>query len=192
MKNHMQITSILKKLEKFFTDQHSIGFAQLQDGISQVEIEERIAPFNLSFPPEVFELFKWKNGIKESSDETIVDSLLFPWGIMESMDRLVDVYKSFTSEGYFSKEYFPLFTSGGGDYILVNCNKDDDFYRYVYWHSLALYGTELDARYDSLSTLLQCVLECFEAGAYYFEGGALEIKEDLADSILEKYQIPEV
>ncbi|SHN45477.1 SMI1/KNR4 family protein [Chitinophaga sp. CF418] len=188
----MSVTPVLKKLEQFFSDQQSIVYPLLLDGISRAEIDEKKKALNLSFPPEVYELFEWKNGIKDSDNLTIGQCRLFPWGILESFDGLLGVYKFSTTKKYFSDIYFPILTSGGGDYILINCNEDDEFYGYVYWYSPALYGTELDLRFNSLHTYLQCVLECFEAGAYLFEGGVFEERAELADTILTKYMIPEV
>ena len=187
----MQITPILKKLENIFTRQQSIAFKQLQNGLSRTEIEEKATAVSLTFPPEVIELFEWRNGKKDSGVEKIGNLLLFPWGIMEPLDSLVSVHQASTNKQYFPKTHFPIFTSGGGDFILINCDQEDDFYGYLYWHSLALYGTELYLRFDSLNAFLQCMLECFEAGAYYFEAGALERKDDLADTILARYEIPE-
>ncbi|PSL19890.1 SMI1/KNR4 family protein [Chitinophaga ginsengisoli] len=191
IQGYLSVTGMLRKLDHYLTAQGSIAAANLQAGIPRHEVEQKIASFNITLPPEVYELFEWRNGLKESSDETIGNSLLFPWGIQEPFDRCFSVYKSSSDQKYFPKQYFPIFTSGGGDYILINCDKSDESYGYLYWHSLALYGTERDVRYTSLATLLQCVLECFEAGAYSFVDGALEINHDLADAVLAKYEIPD-
>lgn len=185
----MEITPILKKLEHFFVTQQSIAFSQLQDGISRAEIDEMKKDLNLAFPPEVYGLFEWKNGLTDSSDITIGESVLFRWGAMMPFDHFVEVYHASQNAKSYAPHYFPIFTNSGGDYILINCNKDDAFYGYLYWHSPALYGTELDARYTSLSALLECVLECFEAGGYYFENGKFEEDSDLSDPILDKYEI---
>ncbi|PSL19891.1 SMI1/KNR4 family protein [Chitinophaga ginsengisoli] len=187
----MSVTPVLKKLEHFFVTQQSIAFSLLQDGISRAEIDEIKKALNLSFPPEVYELFEWKNGMRDLSKITIGASLLFRWGAMVPFDQFIEVYHASQKAKSYPNHYFPIFTNGGGDYILVNCNKDDAFYGYLYWHSPALYGTELDARYTSLSTLLECVLECFEAGGYYFESGIFEEDSDLSDPILDKYELQE-
>lgn len=95
----MQLTSILKKLDGIFSSQYSIAFTRLQDGLSRTEIEERAASINLAFLPEVFELFQWKNGLRQSDDLTIAQSLLFPDGVFESLDGCIETYNIYTNAG---------------------------------------------------------------------------------------------
>ncbi|SHN34357.1 hypothetical protein [Chitinophaga sp. CF418] len=95
----MQITPILKKLEQFFSDQQSMVYPLSLDGISRTEIQKKIATLNLSFSEETYQLFEWKNGIKDSDNLTIAQCRLFPWGILESFDKLLSVYKFPTTAG---------------------------------------------------------------------------------------------
>jgi len=185
----MHLTTILKKLEHYLISQHSIAGTQLQEGISKAEVKAKLGALPLVFPPEVFHLYEWKNGMKDSSRERVKNSLIFPWGIFKSFDRCLSIYNIAIKERYWERKYFPLFASGDGDYILINCDPDDILFGYLYLHSMPLYGDDLEGMYASLDTLLLCVLECFESGAYYFVNGAFKEDYQLADPIVAKYEL---
>ncbi|MCF6404450.1 SMI1/KNR4 family protein [Chitinophaga filiformis] len=186
----MQLTPILKKIEHYLVSQNSIAGIRLQKGISRAEIQQKIAHLSYSFPPEVFELYEWKNGSVDVSDDTIGDLLLFPWGIFEPLESSLKEYDLNSKEGYWGRKHFPLFTTGGGDFLLINCDQNDASYGYIFAQSHALYGDELIPKYKSLLTLLQCVLECYEKGAYSFVDGVLVEDRGLRNSIRKKYEIP--
>lgn len=184
----MQLTPILKKLEKFFVAQHSIAYVHLQDGSKQAEIEKKIAPFNLSFPPELFELFMWKNGLNDSHRLKVKDAGLFVMG-GNSLEWSLSAYEKFVERKFLDPMYFPVFESGGGDFMVINCDPDDEHYGYMFMHSFVLHPEGLAVYYESLFSQLQCVLECFEAGGYFFVDGTFEMNGKLSNLIEEKYII---
>jgi hypothetical protein len=185
----MLITPILKKIENYLVSQQSIAGTLLQKGISRAEIQQKTAHLIYPLTPQVLELYEWKNGITDSSDYTIAELELFQWGIFETLETSLEHYAFNTKAGYWGRKHFPLFTTGGGDFLLINLNPNDTAYGYIFAHSHALYGDELIASYQSLEALLECVLECYEKGAYSFVDGVLEEDRPLRNRIVKKYQI---
>lgn len=187
----MTLTPILNKLELFLNPEQSVSGKLLQPGLSENNIREKITTLPITFPKEIFELYQWKNGIAGNHDARIGQQEIFPLGIFDSLEETIQTYKYYTSKGHFSLNLFPLFSSGGGDFVLVNLDSDSTQYGYIYLYSPVLYHEDLESMYSSLNNLFNCVLECYQAGAYYFEDGGLEVADELADPIEAKYQLRE-
>jgi len=186
----MQVTIILKKLERYFINQHSEAYTDLQEGMSIADINQKLKSIGLTFPPEVYELFQWKSGKNSASDAPIRKSLLFAGGIFESLDTLIEEYKIRHGRAEWEAHYFPLFTNGGGDYLLVNCKPNDPQTGYIYSHSVPIFGDKIILLHTSLQSFLEAVEACFDAGAYRFENGLLVVDDELESPILEKYEVP--
>jgi hypothetical protein len=82
------------------------------------------------------------------------------------------------------KEFFPVFSSGGGDYILINLNAKKNVFGQLFLCSPSILMTNKPiAIYDSLNSLFTTLLEIYRQKGYYFKGGFLEIDFNMEESI---------
>ena len=125
-------------------------------------------------------MYSWKNGVKGLYEVPIGQLELFPNGIMLPFEYAVSSYVlEAKTHKLFKKEYFPLFTSGGGDYILVNMDERKAFYGQLFLFSPSILLTNNPiAIYDSIATLFDTLLETYRLSGYYFKSDSSVLEVD--------------
>jgi len=178
---------VLQKLESVLSNINAPILDILQPGIDRNLIDNLISELDLSFKMEVYELYAWRNGTMDTKRKIIGAMTLFTNGIFYSLEQSIDVYKYNALENaHWNRNYFPLFSSGGGDYLLMDLGKGK-FEGAIFLYSPALlYSSTPLTIYDSLEMLLLSVLECYQQKAYDFIDGILETDIDMEFSICKK------
>jgi hypothetical protein len=144
---------------------------------------------NLKFPirHDLEDMYRWKNGVVGLYEKPTGELELFPNGIMMPLEYAVSAYALEAKvHKLLDKEYFPLFTSGGGDYILINMDKTKPAYGQLFLYSLPILLTERPmAIYDSVTTLFETLLEIYRLRGYYFSPNkkALEVNYEVENEI---------
>ncbi len=153
----------------------------ISDGISREEIFKVGYELGIQFTQDVIDLYTWRNGTKNPNEKRIGEMTLFSNGIFSSIEESKGVYEYYTVKwGIWPKGYFPIFGSGGGDYLLLNLNKDDKTSDMILIYSPPiLLSVKPVTIYDSLHNLVDSVIKCYDAGAYYFSNNMLESGVDL-------------
>jgi hypothetical protein len=167
--------NILTALELFLRDINAPILDKLGPGIDKTDIELFAKKSNLFFDEEIYELYEWRNGIANPNENIIGEMTLFTNGIFYCLEEAIRTYKSYALDlGSWDQRFFPLFSSGGGDFLLVNLGeRNSDKHVFLYSPPL-LYSSELISIYDSLEKLFISVFECYKREAYYFEDNVLE------------------
>jgi len=132
---------------------------------------------DLYLPKELVELYKWKNGIAGIYQEcTIGEVSLFVHGILYPLQYAISMYALEAKvEKYIQENYFPVFTGGGGDHILMDLNKEGRSDNLFFYSTSILLSDKPMTIYDSLETLFATVLETYKQNGYYFDNGVLEV-----------------
>jgi hypothetical protein len=147
-----------------------------------VVIQSKFNTINVEPPAEVYDLYEWKNGLKEeimNGGKTIGEMRLFTSAIFPNFNFSYQAHINFSSAGYWEKSHFPIFCSGVGDYYVIECDKTSLSYGKVFYFSPSDPDFEgLIAIYDSLSALIVTAIECYKSKAYTI-GILNSLKEDL-------------
>ena len=180
------LTPILKELEDFMTDHGYPIIKKFNIGKAQEETIELFKNMDLYLPNDVIELYKWKNGISGIYEEgtTISELSLFADGIMFPLEYAVSTYALEAKvEKYIQENFFPIFTGGGGDYILMDLSKKNRSENlFLYSPSILLLDKPMTI-YDSLEALFKTVLTTYQTTGYYFDGNSLEVDFEIRDKI---------
>ncbi|WP_291913296.1 SMI1/KNR4 family protein [Chitinophaga sp. CB10] len=176
-----QITSYLLKYDAYVLE-------ILQPGISEAEIKTQIDKIGINLPLSVYDLYKWRNGIRDIYENNFSRQIFFDFGIFFSLESAIDLYKSDSIENkYWSRSYFPVFTNGGGDFLLLNIDELSGEWGMIYLFSPAI-NLSIDpvSIYDSIEAMVDSILLCYNKGAYFFENRELLIDTNLEFEICEQ------
>jgi hypothetical protein len=119
---------------------------------------------------DIIQMYEWKNGVEDLFEKKTGEIELFTSGIMMPLELAVSMYAlEVRVQKSFKKNFFPLFTSGGGDYILMHLDEKKRTYGqlFLYSPSILLSGKPVSI-YDSLNSLFQTTLEVYKKRGYYF------------------------
>ena len=147
----------------------------LQPGLSAEEIQKQISEFSLQLPEEVYELYRWRNGVNHSNEfgansDFLTNGLSF-LSLEEALQtyQRIDDYRQLVIaiDKNACRSWFPLFGSDGS-YLIVFGDVAPQEASPVF----DLYikgGSPISLRYQNLTELMSIVAECYETGAYYFK-----------------------
>jgi hypothetical protein len=143
----------------------------LQPGI-KLDSKTLLNKYDLKFFDEIYELYKWKNGIdiEKSESEQLGELYLFNLGIFDSFDIALNTYNYYTENQYWEKGFFPLFSSGGGDFFLIDTVEPSSTYKKLYYYSPGDPDfNKMITIFDSLENLFTSILKCFSKGVYKYD-----------------------
>lgn len=179
------LRSVLLEYELLLKELNAPVTLFLQNGLEESYIQSLLSPIDKNFP-SLIDLYRWKNGVVDFN-ASIQQLELFPDGIMLSLENAVECYQIYVaSKQRWQKELFPIFTNGGGDYLLLNCSEESVNQGRIFLYAPSFLLSEaLESIYDSLETLFHTNLSCFKKRAYFVnsENKEFEVSYD------EKYEI---
>lgn len=168
MKNEFENT--LKQFEQILARKNAQLLEALNDGISDGEIVGTLKKNNIGLilPDDVFALYNWKNGI---GYDLQIDPSFFTLGIFMPFDDATKAYLYYTEqEPLWEKKLFPLFESRGGDYFLIDCDKQSKDYEKLFIYSPLTnpfyYEESVISYVDSLNNLFKCILDFYNNDIY--------------------------
>ena len=182
------LKNILKEFELILSIYNVPVLNLLRPGVGAYHFQELIKELDISLDSDVFELFSWRNGTEELRDKAIGELTLFNNGIFHSLEECISQYRyNAIDNNYWDKQYFPLFSSGGGDYLLINTG-DNQLTGTIFIISPSiLFTNQPTSIYDSLECLFKSLLRCYQMKAYHFEEGFLEENIDDVYEICASY-----
>lgn len=149
----------LIELSKILDYQYPNFMENFLVGVTKKEIAEFENEKKVNFPEEVIELYEWRNGIKNMYNEQANRLALFVFGIFLSLEDGYEHYKNAClKEGLWPQDYYPIFTSGVGDYFLIEQSISHPF---IYFYSPALEVIEPTSAFDSLQILIEAITEAY-------------------------------
>ncbi len=168
----MHLHHILDQLLAYAVQTQPNIRTRLQPGYDRATIEQRV-PFRL--PDEVLELYQWHNGTPD--DHATRDVNLFYYHRFLPLEeayamyrRLMQVNVDIGGEGY-DPNLFPLFTFAG-EYYSVWFGPPSEHFGAIYF---VFHG---DGHvYDSLTSMLGAILECYDTQAYHIHDGEIVVDE---------------
>ncbi len=174
METHL--STLLNQLSKELERIKSPLIDFFQPGIARRDIDEKLKKEGvaLQMPAEVFDLYKWRNGLKEEilDSKAIGEISLFSLGIFSSLAAAIKSYQHYAIQNkYWDEGMFPLWESGGGDFYLIDCNKKSKTYRRIMFfsHIDPIVSDGVKSKFDSIETLIQSILECYQRGIYRYD-----------------------
>ncbi|ATL45728.1 hypothetical protein COR50_00335 [Chitinophaga caeni] len=165
-----EIKKVLQELEFFLRESNSPILAHFQEGISASEISDSFSTMKFPVRDDIMKMYEWKNGVNDLFKKKTGEIELFTSGIMMPLELAVSIYAlEARVQKSFKKDFFPLFTSGGGDYILMHLDEKKKTYGQLFLYSPSiLLSSKPVSIYDSLNTLFQTTLEVYKKRGYYF------------------------
>jgi HEAT repeat protein len=198
----MSIGPALAALLDTLTRLHSRLPPWLAAGIDRAEIDARLDGLSLRLADEVYDYFGWRDGLRTTREADGVrttrdaDYELFPGFTMLSFEEaladyrlLVDAAARFAQAGVpagslWNERWFPLFRDAGGEYHVTLTDARPAHTAPVYM----VVREDPEAAYlayDSLTSLIQTVADCFDTGAFRaVEGGIVEEDRSRAATIV--------
>jgi hypothetical protein len=151
-------------------------YNNLSKGLSDKEINDFESQLDFKLPPEIFSLYSIKNGLKPKSTLTLDQSLLLDNGLFLSLEQGVGEYNSGLKLIPELKKKLPLFDSGGGDFLLIDCDPASSLYRKILIWAPPLEIVEPLTIYNSLAELFLTTVRCLTTNVYQYDiNGNLEI-----------------
>ncbi|MCA0354745.1 MAG: SMI1/KNR4 family protein [Chloroflexi bacterium] len=161
MAQTLTIQNLLQAIAHYTVQVDPDLLTDLQPGYSAEQIAE-IIPFRL--PAEILELYAWHNGT-----DIISHKNLFYYHHFLSVEDAYQIYQDLmqTNREIEFEAYepflFPLFDFEG-EYYMVQMDENRDDYGSI-WFCFHSSGQV----YDSLSTMLAAIEECYAVGAYFIQ-----------------------
>jgi len=142
----------------------------------------------ICLPDEVWDLYSWKNGVNPTAEDSIGNLSIFELAVFVSFQEAMDIQKSMAGSEYgWDKNKFPLFTSGGGDYYLIEGDISKNEYGSIYYYFPGAVDFErMISQYDSLYTLFLTIYESFSKNIFTYREGVLEVDDEKSFEIGKK------
>ncbi len=165
------IQQLLESIANYMAQVDPELLTALQLGYSPEQIAS-VIPFTL--PAEILELYAWHNGTNNEYKK------LFYYHHFLAIEAAYQIYQEFTSEAY-EPFLFPLFDFMG-EYYMVQMDATRDDYGSI-WFVFQGSGQV----YDSLTTMLAAIEECYATGAYFIQDAEYEPDEPKVAAIKAKW-----
>ena len=179
------LNQLLPELEQQLIEVQLPILNKLQEGLTSKVASKLLKQVGISNDGLVT-LYGWKNGIKDMSEGINIEYLeVFPEAIMLSLEDALNHYRISVNQKLFSEGLFPTFTNGGGDYYLLDCNKNSKTNEMILLFAPSLLLEEdPQSIYDSIESLVYTVICCYKQGGYKINNsGTLDVDYDI------KYQL---
>lgn len=184
------LKELLLTFEHWLLQKQAIILNRLQKGTEENKAQELLIKSNI-VSDKLLILYNWKNGVSDDLMTMPIEEIeLFPEGIMLSLQEALSRYSLYVEvERIWGEKLFPIFTNGGGDYLLLDTNQESTQYGMILQYAPALLLTEEpESIYDSLETMFETILSCVKEGAYrYSLNDAIDVDYDLKYKISANY-----
>jgi hypothetical protein len=134
-------------------------FAQaFQSGLSHGQIESQLSGISLHLPEEIYDLYKWKNGIKNRF-------LFFPGYEFPPLQDIIQTYKMLkeldnNENEFWKSSWFPIFTSEV--YIFADCTS---IAVPIYYYDPSS-GCNPEIIFLNLASMMTSIIDCYEERVY--------------------------
>jgi hypothetical protein len=167
----------------------------LAPGSSAEEIAAALRPLGVPVAGEVREYFTWRSGLRPDRD---VECELFPDAVPLALTEAVAAYRQqsaiasriaertgVAASSVWNVGWFPLFQTAGGDYYVTVAVGGDAVHAPIELVTREDRSAPMPA-YDSLTSLVETVTACFDAGVYTVVDGAVHEDRVRASEIIRR------
>ncbi|MDT3403601.1 SMI1/KNR4 family protein [Mucilaginibacter terrae] len=182
----MELKIIIDQFFRLINFTNPYIYEALGDGLEESEIKYMEQSINFDFPEDLHTLYSIKNGLQHADFERLEQTLLFQNGLFLTLEDSIKEYEYLIFDFKLRKK-LPIFDSGGGDFLLFDCDKKSSTYNTIVYYSPALLITTPQSIYDSMETLFSTNIRCFIDGVYkYDDTMSLEIAPKRLASLSKK------
>ena len=197
------LTDSLNRIMQWLEENRPDYAASFLPALSDEEIREKLTNVELELPEEIYQLYRWRNGVEDGED---LKSIAYPSIAFMSLDEAigyhldvvdnVDIqeHEDFQSifelldakqvDIYSDKYLFP-FLRANCSFCAVLLSGEQQQHSPIIDISHAL---DLEVIFRSLTTMMQTLAEYLEKGAHYLdEEGCLDEDEEKMEPIFQKY-----
>lgn len=140
---------------------------KLNNGIDITEINLQ-APF---LPDDIKVLYNWRNGLIDQVKGFPLGQLwIFNFGFFLSFEESIVINNKLASVfPDIKKSFFPIFSGGGGEYYLVECDKASEQFGKIFFYSISNYEMgALVSKYDTIYHFFSTLYECYQRNVYWY------------------------
>jgi len=183
-----QLDEILEKIVEYTSIDPTLR-SNFRNGLVVEEIESKLVNSSLCALQEVRSLYQWHDGINNSRE-------LFHYHTFLPLDEALAIRKSWIESNnannftLYNPELLPLFEFEG-EYYCIECTKLSE-------NSGSIWFVYHDTSqvYNSLTTMLFALLECYETGAYQpslrFYGSASDPEFSYIETEIDRQRVAEI
>lgn len=136
----------------------------LNPGLSKKEIVAFLTSHNIYPFPDLITLYEWHNGVNTVYGHHDEEVDLIPFGALFNLREMIQMREIFFewAEKDFDnlKNYVPILGTGESDMFILNTTTGQVL---AYQPMIQIDG---ELAFHSIEALIDCILECFESGAY--------------------------
>ena len=110
----------MNKLNKNIRETRPEYYSKLQNPLTEQEISELETKYNKTLPPDLKELYLWKNGQRQDCYKAFVNNSMFEplENVLARCTELTEMIGyDFEIENWWNENWLPIFSNGGGSYI---------------------------------------------------------------------------
>lgn len=178
-------TVLFKTLEQTLQQFHPALLQKLNNGISENDIKKIASGCQVSLTGDVCGLFAWKNGVTRKTGDVADALLMFPDGVPFSLADAATAYNLLSlTKNLFEANYFPLFSGNNGNLLLMDLDSCSPTFQSISLYSPTLLGSATPMTiYDSLSSMMETAVACYQQGAFRIDQDTLQVNSDTHYSI---------
>lgn len=173
-----------------------------QPGLSLSEIEDKVKVLPFRLPQEVYELYQWRNGFMLGKKGWVMalgghDFYNLDFQVKQYFDTKEYCEKCMaldnSSEPFRDSQWFSLLGHDKQDYFVIGEQEQKQASPIYCFDYGDIYDFRAKLKYNSLTSMMLTIAECYETGAYYHymtEGSNITtfgMDYQAAESIRKKY-----
>lgn len=154
----------LTDLDAILTKTNAPLIRLFNPGLSEEEIISFFQEHKIKLYPTLVTLYEWHNGVKSVYGHHDEEVDLIPFGTLFNLQEMLQMRKIFRewAENDFEDldNYLPFLGTGESDMFVLNLTTGEVL---AYQPMIQIDG---ELAFHSIETLVDCILECFDTGAY--------------------------
>jgi len=166
--------NLLKELEKYLIEFNNPVVKYLDSGIpfDPDHFAEMLALLQLDVSEDLNALYSWKPGLKkEIVNDLDFNFRVFNRGTHIEYTEALHTYQILVlqEKEIFENRFFPFILIPGlglGDPVLIDLSKKSKTFGQIFYDSPATGITEPTSIFDSLSSMIETIIECYRKGVY--------------------------
>ena len=115
-----EMKTAINKLDYYLREKRPEYYRKLQNPLTEKEISDLEAKYDVKLPSDLKELYLWKNGQSQETSQAFVNNAMF-----EPLEEVLIGGNEFTEmigydfemENWWNENWFPIFSNGGGSFI---------------------------------------------------------------------------
>ncbi|MEC4988928.1 MAG: hypothetical protein SAJ37_09285, partial [Oscillatoria sp. PMC 1068.18] len=187
-----QLTQALEVILKWNSKHYPLTVTNLNPGLSYAEIKTITKNWSIQIPTEIYELYQWRNGVGDGSKSCEFAGIFDCWGFLPLQDITVEKQPGIDEYEARYKINYPhnslnLFFGFEWFYKGYAVISEKGKIKWIEFGEVIDGGWEIIDHYNSLTSMMLTIAECYE-NAYYVDSlGYLSKDQEKTAKIRQKY-----